>query len=139
VRLAEVRVLHPCGGAAQATGAAAPDWGAVLVVRRGYRSRSGRIHYALVALAAIAFLLQLHNWKLLGWRFWSRKRFGEAGASSGSTGRYCRVSIGPTRRGVAEKVPETWISGASPSLAEGGVQGPTGSRGGFERTRSRRQ
>jgi hypothetical protein len=29
----------------------------------------GRIHYALFALAAMVFLLQLQYWNLLGWRF----------------------------------------------------------------------
>jgi CubicO group peptidase (beta-lactamase class C family) len=43
--------------------------GAVHAVRRGYWSRSGRVHYILVAVAAVVFLAQLHYWNLLGWRF----------------------------------------------------------------------
>jgi Cft2 family RNA processing exonuclease len=42
---------------------------AVLSFRREYWTRGGRIHYALVAAAMIVFLLQLHYWNLLGWRF----------------------------------------------------------------------
>jgi CubicO group peptidase (beta-lactamase class C family) len=43
--------------------------GAVLAFRRRCWTRWGRIHYALVAAAMIVFLLQLHFWNLLGWRF----------------------------------------------------------------------
>jgi CubicO group peptidase (beta-lactamase class C family) len=49
--------------------AAAVVVGAMLAFRRGYWSRWERIHYALVAAAVVVFLLQLHYWNLLGWRF----------------------------------------------------------------------
>jgi CubicO group peptidase (beta-lactamase class C family) len=43
--------------------------GAVLAVRRRYWEAWGRVHYVLFALAATVFILQLHYWNLLGWRF----------------------------------------------------------------------
>jgi CubicO group peptidase (beta-lactamase class C family) len=49
--------------------AAAVIAGAALSFRRRYWTRWGRVHYALVAAAVIVFLLQLHFWNLLGWRF----------------------------------------------------------------------
>lgn len=41
--------------------------GAVVGLRRRLWSGWGRLHYALFALAAVVFLLQLHHWNLLGW------------------------------------------------------------------------
>jgi CubicO group peptidase (beta-lactamase class C family) len=42
--------------------------GLALAVRRRYWTAWARVHYALVTLAAVVFLLQLHFWNLLGWR-----------------------------------------------------------------------
>lgn len=42
--------------------------GAVVAFRRRLWSGWGRVHYALVALAAIVFLALLYHWNLLGWR-----------------------------------------------------------------------
>jgi hypothetical protein len=36
---------------------------------RGYWSGCARVHYTLVFLAGLAFLLFLNYWNLLGWRF----------------------------------------------------------------------
>jgi len=48
--------------------AAAVVAGAVLAFRRGHWTWWGRLHYALVTAAVVAFLVQLHYWNLLGWR-----------------------------------------------------------------------
>ena len=41
--------------------------GAVLAVVKKYWSGWARVHYVLFALAAAAFILELHYWNLLGW------------------------------------------------------------------------
>jgi hypothetical protein len=41
--------------------------GAVIALRRGYWGHWGRIHFALLAAAAVVFLWQLARWNLLGW------------------------------------------------------------------------
>ena len=43
--------------------------GAVVAVRKRYWNVWGRVHFALCALAGIVFILLLHSWNLLGWRF----------------------------------------------------------------------
>jgi hypothetical protein len=43
--------------------------GAVMAVGKRYWNAWGRLHFALFALAAIVFILELHYWNLLGWRF----------------------------------------------------------------------
>ncbi len=42
--------------------------GAVMAVGKRYWNAWGRVHFAVFALAAIVFMLQLHYWNLLGWR-----------------------------------------------------------------------
>ncbi len=43
--------------------------GIVPAWRRRYWGRAARLHYTAVALAALVFLLLLHHWNLLGYRF----------------------------------------------------------------------
>jgi CubicO group peptidase (beta-lactamase class C family) len=43
--------------------------GAMAAARRSFWNRAARIHFALLAAAAVCFLVQLHYWNLLGWRF----------------------------------------------------------------------
>lgn len=42
--------------------------GTVAAYRRGYWGPWGRAHFAVVTLAALVFLAQLHYWNLIGWR-----------------------------------------------------------------------
>jgi hypothetical protein len=41
---------------------------AVHACRAGFWGRWGRVHYAIFALAAVVFLLELNYWNLLGWK-----------------------------------------------------------------------
>lgn len=50
--------------------ALASAWAAVVAWRRGYWGAGSRVHYALVALAGLAFVWWLIHWRLLGYGLW---------------------------------------------------------------------